>query len=107
VVGRVIVTVGAITEKDGQVYLAVRVQPKASREEIRFEADGRIRIALTAAPVDGEANNALKAFLSKRLGIPKRAIEVASGEKSREKRLVLEGITRKAVEACLRGRSKK
>jgi len=102
----VTVAADAITEKDGRVYLAVRVQPKASREGVRFEADGRIRIVLTAPPVDGEANDALKTFLSKRLGIPRRAIEIASGEKSREKRIVLEGITRKAVEACLRGTSK-
>ncbi len=92
----------AITEKDGKVYLAVRVQPKASREEVRVEPGGRIRIALTAPPVEGEANNALIAFLSKRLGVPRRAIGIAGGEKSREKRLVLEGITRKEVEESLR-----
>lgn len=100
--GRIAVRVEAITEKDGKVYLAVRVQPRASREEVRVEPGGRIRIALTAPPVEGEANDALKAFLSKKLGLPKRAIGIAGGEKSREKRLVVEGITRKEVEESLR-----
>lgn len=91
----------AITERDGKVYLAVRVQPKASREEVRCEPDGRIRIVLTAPAVEGAANKALKAFLSKRLGIPKRAIEIAGGEKSREKRLAIEGVTPEQIKQVL------
>lgn len=87
----------SIEEKGGAVYLRLRVQPKASREEIRCEPDGRIRIALTAPPVEGKANTALKAFLSKRLGVPKRAIDIAGGEKSREKRVKIEGTDRKQV----------
>ncbi len=94
--------VDAITEKNGKVYLAVRVQPKASRDDVRWESDGRIRIALTAPPVEGEANKALQVFLSKKLGLPKRAIEIVGGEKSREKRLSLEGVTREYVEKSLR-----
>ncbi|MFO7974424.1 MAG: DUF167 domain-containing protein [Candidatus Hydrogenedentota bacterium] len=87
----------AVEEKDGKVCLLVRIQPKASREEVRCEPDGRIRIALTAPPVEGKANKALKTFLSKRLKVPKRAIEIVGGEKSREKRLIIEGTSRTAV----------
>ncbi|MEA3364794.1 MAG: DUF167 domain-containing protein, partial [Candidatus Hydrogenedentes bacterium] len=46
----------AIGEKDGKVFLTVRVQPKASCEGVRIESDGRIRIALTVPPVEGKAN---------------------------------------------------
>jgi uncharacterized protein len=89
--------VDAIGEKDGKVFLSVRVQPKASCEGVRIESDGRIRIALTAPPAEGKANKALKVFLSKKLGVPKRKIEIVGGEKSREKRLMVEGITKEQV----------
>ncbi|MBI5090833.1 MAG: DUF167 domain-containing protein [Candidatus Hydrogenedentes bacterium] len=73
--------------------LKVRVQPKASRNAIKLEESGVIRVALTAAPVDGEANMALREFLAKALRIPRGAVDLVSGEKSREKVLRLEGLT--------------
>jgi hypothetical protein len=87
----------AIEEKDGAVLLRVRVQPKASRNAVSVEPDGRIRIALTAPPVDGEANQALVAFMAKQCGLPKRAVRVVSGERSREKTLALTGIAASAL----------
>lgn len=74
-----------IEQRGTDVLLHVRVQPKASRNDVRVEPDGRIRIALTAPPVEGEANKALCEYLAKRLGLPKRAVTLESGEKSREK----------------------
>ena len=83
----------AVSEEKGKVFLIVRVQPKASRDALACEPDGRIRVALKAPPIEGAANKALKTFLAKQLGVPKRAIEIVSGEKSREKRLMIEGLT--------------
>ncbi len=92
----------AMTEKEGNVFLRVRVQPKASRDALLCEPDGRIRVALTAPATEGAANKALKAFLAKTFGVPKRAVGIISGEKSRVKRLVIAGITleqaRKAIQ---------
>jgi uncharacterized protein (TIGR00251 family) len=84
--------VSAIEEKDGSVWIRVRVQPKASREGVTGEAQGRIRIALTAPPVDGEANAALVAFIAKTLGLPKRGVEITAGTRGREKTIRVEGL---------------
>ena len=71
----------------------MRVQPKASRDAVRFEPNGRVRVALTAPPVDGAANKALVAFLAKRLGLSKSKLKLVAGDKSREKTLRIEGCT--------------
>ena len=81
-----------ICEKNGNVFIALRVQPKASRESICMEADGRVRVTLTAPPVEGEANKALIVFLAKKLGLPKSAITIVGGLKSREKRVEIQGL---------------
>lgn len=83
----------SIEEKEGRVLLRVRVQPKASRNELILEPNGRVRAALTAPPVEGAANKALRDFLSKALGLPKNGIELVAGERGREKTLALKGLT--------------
>lgn len=88
-----------IEQKDGYVLVRVRVQPKASREALVREPDGRIRVALTAPPVEGAANKALCAFLAKRLGIAKSLVSLHSGEKSREKTVRIEGISADEIQA--------
>ena len=74
------------------VIIRVRVQPKASRSQLRVEEDGRVRVAITAPPVDGAANKALCAFLARHFGLAKRAVTVESGHKNREKAVRLVGI---------------
>jgi len=90
-----------IEETDGTILLRVRVQPRSSRNEIRVGPDGRVRIALTAPPVGGAANQALTAFVAKTLGLPKRAVVLAGGEKGREKVLRLSGTSASAIRARL------
>ncbi len=90
----------SIEERDGGVVLRVRVQPKASREAISGTLEG-IKVALTAPPVDGEANAALIALVAKRVGLPKSAVRLVSGEKSREKTLFLPGKGLDVVVAAL------
>ena len=90
-------TVQAIEETAGGVRLRVRVQPKASRNALRIEPDGRICVVLTAPPVEGAANKALVAFLAKRLGLPKGAVRLAHGARSRDKVVALDGVSAEAV----------
>jgi uncharacterized protein (TIGR00251 family) len=78
------------------------VQPKASRDACIVEADGRIRVALTAPPVDGAANASLTAFIAGRLDLPKRAVRLVAGEKSRDKVIAIEGLDREIVLQRLR-----
>ena len=69
--------------------------------------DGRrgdaVLIRLNAAPVDGAANDALIAFLSEILDVPRRSIAIVSGETSRDKRVRVEGIVADAAIARLLG----
>lgn len=73
---------------DGKVgsALAVRVTPRASRNEIvEVMADGTVRIRITASPVDGEANAQLLAFLAEVLNVPKSRLEIVAGLSGRDK----------------------
>ncbi len=66
--------------------LAVRVTPRASRDEIaEVLSDGTIRVRLTAPPVEGRANKALVKFLAKVLDVAPSRIEIVAGEGGRDK----------------------
>lgn len=82
-----------IDEEGGRVRFGVRVSPRASRDAILGVHDGALKVALTAPPVEGAANAALVALLAKALGVAKRAVTIASGEASRQKRVQIEGVT--------------
>ena len=79
----------------------VRVIPRARRTESSGERDGAFVIRLAAPPVDGAANDALVEFLSDALNVPRRAVRIVSGERSRRKRVEIDGLTRADVEARL------
>lgn len=85
---------------DGAV-LAVLVQPRASRTKVVGEHDGRLKIALAAPPVDGEANAALVDFLAERLRVRRSDIELVDGQTSRRKRLAVRGVAPAAIMAML------
>lgn len=66
--------------------LAIRVTPRASRNEIvEILNDGTVKIRLTAPPVEGKANQALVEFLAEVLGLPANRIEVVAGATGRDK----------------------
>lgn len=73
------------------VQLEITVAPKSSRNSILGEHQGRLKIALTAPPVDGKANEALIAFLSKLLDVPKRDISILRGEANKHKAVLIAG----------------
>jgi uncharacterized protein (TIGR00251 family) len=63
--------------------------------------DGAYVIRLCAPPVEGAANDALVEFLSTTLGLPRRAVRIVSGERSRQKRVAIEGVDDERVRAAL------
>jgi uncharacterized protein (TIGR00251 family) len=66
--------------------LAVRVTPRASKNEIvDILSDGTVKVHLTAPPVEGKANEALLKFLAKVLDVPLKQLEVVAGASSRDK----------------------
>ena len=73
--------------RDGDLLLDVRVQPKASGERLGEVAAGRIKVYLTAPPVDGKANKALLKFMGRLFRTPPSTIEIVSGQSDRNKRL--------------------
>lgn len=81
-----------VEESPGGLKISVRVQPRASRNEIGDVREGALRVKLTAPPVDGSANKQLIAFLSKKWDVPKSRMEILSGEASRQKRILLRGV---------------
>lgn len=80
-----------ITPDVGSVTVDILVQPRASRAKIGPVHDGRIKVSVTAPPVDGEANAAVIELFAKQLGVPKSAVEVIAGASSRRKRLRVTG----------------
>ena len=70
----------------------VQVQPRASRDAIEGEHAGALKIRLTAPPVDDRANEALVRLLAERLNVPRAAVRIVAGEKSRRKRVVVAGV---------------
>lgn len=89
-----------ITENlaSGTVIFAVRIQPRASKDEIAGEIAGAIKIRLQAPAVEGRANEALIEFLAQLLKSPKGAVRILSGERSRIKRLEIRGVTKQQIE---------
>lgn len=60
---------------------------------------GALKVRLTAPPLDGRANDALRRFLAEHLNVPVSAVRIVSGEKSRTKRVAVTGISRAQVAA--------
>ena len=72
--------------------LVVHVQPRARRTEMAGRHGDKIKVRLAAAPVDGAANEELVRFLAEALGVPRRAVRVASGLASRRKTVEIDGL---------------
>lgn len=99
-----------IAESEGGIRIAVKVTVRARRSEIVgpvADAGGRTALAvrLAAPPVDGAANAALIALVAAELGVPKSAVAIGSGEKSRRKTVHVTGITAGAATARLERRA--
>jgi uncharacterized protein len=90
-----------ITSKDGKVSFTVRVQPRASRDEIVGEHQDGLKIRLTAPPVDDRANEALRKLLASRLNVPLAAVRIAAGEHSRTTRVEILGVSAAMIDALL------
>ena len=90
-----------IQEREGAVTFFVRVQPRASKDEIAGEMGGALKVRLQAPPVDDRANEALVEFLAQLLKTPRTAVRILSGERSRTKRIEIRGVTRRQIFALL------
>lgn len=71
------------------LLLILRVQPRASRDEIVGPHGDALKVRITAPPVDGKANAHLLRFLAKAFQVPAAAVRLVSGESGRDKRVVI------------------
>ena len=72
--------------------IEVRVQPRAPRDEIVGERGGRLVVRVTAPPVDDRANAAVCKLIAKRAGVPRSAVSVVAGARSRDKVVEITGL---------------
>jgi uncharacterized protein (TIGR00251 family) len=96
----VLLDLKAHSEK-GSVSFAVRVQPRASKNEVAGLIDGALKIRLQAPAVEDRANEALCEFLAEILKRPKSAVRILAGDRSRTKRVEVFGVTAAQVETLL------
>jgi len=92
--------------EETSVTFSIRVQPRASKDEIMRMEDGSLKIRLTAPPVDGVANEALVKFLAVQFDISRSRIEIVSGHTSRNKIVRIEGIGKGQAERLLNNNQK-
>lgn len=83
-----------IVERDGELAFAVRVAPRASRDAIEGEHAGALKVRVTAPPLEDRANQAVRRLLADRLNVPVSAVRIVAGEKSRNKRVAIAGVSR-------------
>ena len=93
-----------VTENSSRsgVLLTVRVQPRASRDEVAGAIEGALKIRLCGPAVENRANEALTEFLAAVLKVPKSSVRILSGERGRTKRVEITGVTRQQVVNLLR-----
>ena len=84
--------------RGNSVRFSIRLQPRASRNEIVGLQGASLKIRVTAPPVDGLANKALIEFLSDSLGISRRSVCIVSGETSRTKVVEVSEVGLEAVQ---------
>lgn len=82
-----------IKETRTGVSIQVRVVPRAARTELAGIEQGTLKIRISAPPIGGRANGEVVSFLAKVIGISPSQIAIASGEKSRNKRVEIRNIT--------------
>jgi uncharacterized protein (TIGR00251 family) len=92
-----------LRETTGGTLLSVKLQPRASKNEICAPLGDELKIKVTAPPVDAAANEALVEFLAGKLDCARNRIELVRGQKSRHKTVKLHGFKPEAVFQKLSG----
>ena len=89
---------------DGASF-AIKVQPRAKRNAITGEVGEALKLALTAPPVEGRANEACIEFLAETLGVSRSSVTITAGQSSRNKVIRVAGLSAEQVRRSLEGKS--
>jgi len=93
----------AIHDTPAGATFQVKVHPRARKNAITGVVGDALKLALTAPPVEGRANEACIGFLAELLNVPRSSVTIAAGESSRQKLIRVAGMRAAQVEATLRG----
>jgi hypothetical protein len=83
------------------VYIAVKVQPRAARNEVSGLVGLELKVRVTAPPVDAAANEALLRLLAETLGCPRGAVQLVRGHTARRKVVFAQGVSLETAAARL------
>jgi uncharacterized protein (TIGR00251 family) len=92
---------GFVQVRGQDVFVSVKVQPRASKNAVGEALGNELKIKVTAPPVDSAANEALVRFVAEVLGCPRGAVQLVRGQTSRHKTLLVRGLSPEAVSARL------
>ncbi len=90
-------------DSDRELTFAVKVIPRAKRDEIIGVEGDAVKVRLNAPPVEGRANDALIRFLAAQFGVKRADVEILRGETARHKLVRVRGATRAKLEEIVRG----
>jgi uncharacterized protein (TIGR00251 family) len=90
-----------VKDAPGGASFAVKVQPRARKNQVTGVVGDALKLALTAPPVEGRANQAVIGFFAELFQIPRASITIASGATSRNKVIRIAGLNKTAVEQYL------
>lgn len=96
-----------VTSAGGRVRFSVRVQPRASNNQIAGVHGDALKVRLTAPPVDGAANKELIEFLADIFDVGRQSIRIVGGESSRSKIVEIDGVTERAVHDVASGATRR
>jgi uncharacterized protein len=96
-----------VTSVGGRVRFSVRVQPRASNNQIAGVHGDALKVRLTAPPVDGAANAELIDYLADVFVVKRQAVRILGGESSRSKIVEIDGITERAVHDVASGAARR
>ena len=81
--------------------IRVRVHPRAARDELAGWLEDTLRVRVTAPPLDGRANTAVRALIARAAGVPPSAVGIVAGERGRDKLVGVAGLTLAALRTRL------
>jgi len=81
--------------------LPIHVSAGAGADAVRGEYDGKVKVSVTAPPQDGKANKAICDLIAEQLDISGRNVKIVSGQKSREKKVLIENVLKDKLEQLL------
>jgi uncharacterized protein len=83
----------SIHESPAGISFAIKIHPRAKKNAITGELGEALKVALTAPPIDGKANQACIEFFAKLLEVPRSSVTIASGQTSRRKMIRIDGLS--------------